>query len=284
MSTIVNDITNTVLPNQFPLIWSNDWGEDHIGLWTAFSFKEVRLVFRWIPSGQFMMGSPVDEPERELNEHLHEVTLTEGLWLAETTCTQALWQAVMGHNPSHFKGSQRPVENVSWNDIQQFIQLLNQDTSHSDEWDELEIRLPTEAEWEYACRSGTQTPFSFGNYITTSQANFNGDDPYAYQTKGLYRGQTVNVKELPGNNWGLYQMHGNVWEWCDDCHTEYTDEPVTDPKGEDSSDTRILRGGGWVSSGRHMRCAHREWLNPGSRHINIGFRLARSPNGLLAGK
>ncbi len=277
---ITSTISNHVLPDQFPLIWSNDWGEDNIGLWTAFTYQGIRQVFRWIAANRFMMGSPPYERGRANTEIHHEVTLTKGYWLAETTCTQALWEAVMGHNPSHFIGAERPVENVSWNDVHSFIQALNTAQDTADEQDELQLRFPTEAEWEHACRAGTQTPFSFGENIHTNQVNYNGDDPYTNNQKGLYRGQTVNVKALPGNSFGLYQMHGNVWEWCEDWYGEYSNEAITDPKGPTTGESRILRGGGWVSSGRHMRSGHRDWLNPNSRHINIGFRLARSPSTL----
>ena len=126
--------------------------------------------------------------------------LTYGIWLADTVCTQALWQAAMGDNPSRFKGAERPVEQVSWEDAQRFVARLN------GERDDLLLRLPREAEWEYACRAGTTTPFWFGETIGTEQANYDGNYPYAGGAKGEYRGETVEVKALPANAWGLYQI------------------------------------------------------------------------------
>ena len=208
-------MTDYVLPEQFPPIWASDWGEDDCGLWMAFTYKGIRQAFRWISPGRFMMGSPESELERDNDENQHEVTLSQGYWLAETVCTQSLWEAVMGNNPSEFKGPERPVENISWNDTHGFMQTLN------DEQDELGLRFPTEAEWEHACRAGTQTPFSFGENITTDQVNFDGNYPYADGEKGQYRAETVNVTALPKNSWGLYQMHGNVREWCADWFGDY---------------------------------------------------------------
>ena len=196
-----------LLPDDFPAPWANAWGEDDQGLWMAFVYKGVRHAFRWIPPGRFLMGSPKDEPERESNgadETQHEVILTLGFWLGETPVTQALWEAAMGENPSRFKGAERPVEQVSWEDAQRFITRLN------GERDDLLLRLPSEAEWEYACRAGTTTPLWFGQTITTDQANYDGNYPYAGGAKGELRGETVEVKALPANDWGLYQMHGNV--------------------------------------------------------------------------
>ncbi|MDP2867443.1 MAG: formylglycine-generating enzyme family protein [Methyloversatilis sp.] len=153
---------------------------------------------RWIEPGEFWMGSPEDEPERWEGEGpRHRVRIGRGFWLADNACTQALWAAVMGSNPSHFHegedAPQRPVENVDWDDVQKFLSLLNLHLP-----DTL-VSLPTEAEWEYACRAGTQTPFSFGADITTAQVNYDGNHPYAGGAKGLYRQTTVPVKSLPAN-------------------------------------------------------------------------------------
>ena len=153
------------------------------------------------------MGSPEDEPERDSDEPRHRVTLSQGYWLAETTVTQALWQAVMGKNPSDFKGLQRPVEQVSWNDCQGFIQRIEALRPG------LDLRLPSEAEWEYACRTRTrtrtETPFWFGGNITPEQVNYDGNHPYAGGKKGEWRQQTVEVRALPGNAWGALS---NAWE------------------------------------------------------------------------
>ena len=162
------------IPTNFPYGWESDYGEDDTGIWASFTIQEVRQVFRWIGPGEFMMGSPEDEPERLDREKLHKVILTKGYWIAETACTQELWEVVMGNNPSRFKGKQLPVERVSWEDCKKFILNLNGLVPS------LEVRLPTEAEWEYACRAGTTTPFYFGDNITTDQVNYHGDYPSFY--------------------------------------------------------------------------------------------------------
>jgi len=189
--------------------WADAYGLDADGrLYTEVRMQGVTQRLLWIAPGAFQMGSPQDEPERLGSETLHTVLLTRGGWLADTACTQALWRAVMGTNPSRFQGEDRPVENVSWNDVQDFLQRLNAMIPGGG------FRLPTEAEWEYACRAGTTTPFWFGAQITPEQVNYHGDYPYAGGERGLYRGETVAVYALPCNAWGLYQMHGNVLEWC----------------------------------------------------------------------
>jgi len=256
-------------PETFPFAWASDWGQDEYGLWVAFTYKGVRQAFRWIPAGRFKMGSPESEAGRYYNELLHEVILTQGYWLADTTCTQALWQAVMGNNPSEFKKDLNPVENVSWRDAIEFIDRLNNEQSG------LDLRLPSEAEWEYACRAGTTTPFSFGENISSEQVNYNGDTPYAGTEKGLNRKQTVQVKALPCNAWGLYQMHGNVWEWCADWHGEYPNRTLIDPQGPNEGTKRVLRGGSWVYSARSVRSAYRDRGDPDDRDSGIGLRLAR---------
>ncbi|MCP4043730.1 MAG: formylglycine-generating enzyme family protein, partial [Gammaproteobacteria bacterium] len=207
------------------------------------------------------------------NENQHEVILTQGYWLGETVVTQTLWEVVTGGNPSHFKGPERPVENISWEDSQEFMRVLN------GKQDGLGLRLPTEAEWEYACRAGTGTPFSFGENITPEQVNYNGDFPYGGGKKGRYREQTVEVKALPANGWGLYQMHGNVWEWCQDWYGDYGEGPVTDPGGPDAGEYRVLRGGSWFNNGRNVRSAYRNFVDPSDRYRNYGLRLARGPKG-----
>ena len=199
-----------------PPSWAdkNGWGTDEYGHWVTFSItnkqgNRVTQRMRWIEPGTFQMGSPADEPERYDDEGpQHPVTISRGFWLFDTACTQALWEAVMGDNPSQFKGADRPVKNVRWNDCQTFLQRVNERLSG------LDLALPSEAQWEYACRAGTTTPFSFGATITPEQVNYNGDYPYAGGKKGLNRQETVPVASLPPNPWGLYEMHGNVYEWC----------------------------------------------------------------------
>ena len=258
-----------IYPKAFPESWASEWGEDRFGLWMAFTYKGVRQAFRWIEPGMFEMGSPEDEPKRWDNEVLHTVTLTQGYWLADTTVTQALWHAVTGHNPSRFKDENRPVENIDWNDAQKFIEQLNSLKL------DLKLCLPSEAQWEYACRAGNQTPFSFGEQIDASLVNFDGTRPYNQGKPGEFRAETVAVKSLPANSWGLYEMHGNVWEWCQDWYGEYPIGPVIDPSGSDTGSLRVLRGGSWNFSGRNCRSAVRNDYSPEIANGNIGFRLAR---------
>jgi sulfatase modifying factor 1 len=270
-SIILNNLqrSHENLPECFPFSWASDWGKDRYGLWIAFTYKNVRQCFRWIKPGKFMMGSPGNESERDDDEILHEVTLTQGFWMANTACTQALWQAVMGENPSVFKGADRPLENVSWNDCREFIDKINGLKPG------LNLRLPTEAEWEYACRAGTQTPFWFGDNITPEQVNYDGNYPYAGGKKGKYRKETAEVKSLPCNGWGLYQMHGNVWEWCSDWYGDYPGGSVIDPTGPSDGAFRVLRGGSWIYFGRNCRSADRFRFDPAFRDYDAGFRLAR---------
>ena len=264
---------NSLSPSVFPVTWASDWGEDQFGLWMAFTLKGVRQAFRWCEPGTFLMGSPEDEPERESwlsKETRHQVTLTQGFWLADTTVTQELWQAVMGKNPSEFKGADRPVEEVRWEDVQEFLEKLNNLVP------ELSARLPWESEWEYGCRAGTTTPFFFGENIMTDQVNYDGNYPYNNGEKGESRGETVTVKSLPCNNWGLYEMHGNVWEWCQDYYQDdLSDRPVVDPHGPETGGYRVVRGGSWFYNGRIVRSAIRGRNDSAYRNDFLGFRLAR---------
>lgn len=267
---------NELSPAVFPAAWASSWGEDPYGLWQAFVYRNVRHAFRWIPPGVFMMGSPETEEGRFDDEDLHEVTLSQGFWLGETTVTQALWQAVMGANPSEFKGDNRPVEQVSWDDAQNFIAKLGD--LHPD----LKVRLPSEAEWEYACRAGTPTAFYFGaaDTLTLARANYRGTWHYEADTWGEgAKKETADVKSYPCNPWGLYEMHGNVWEWCEDVWREQlSTAPVRDPgwasTAQEPGSGRVLRGGSWVDFGRGARSASRNGYVPADRHGDFGFRLA----------
>ncbi|MEM7391058.1 MAG: SUMF1/EgtB/PvdO family nonheme iron enzyme, partial [Verrucomicrobiota bacterium] len=256
-------------PGIQPPDWAVAAGDDDDGIWADFEVEGVRQRMRWISPGTFMMGSPEDEPGRYDDETRHEVRLTRGLWLFDTACTQALWKAVMKAEPSRFKGLRRPVENVSWNDCQTFLSAINRRVPG------LDLELPTEAQWEYACRAGTESPFSFGSQINPDLVNYDGNYPYAGGEKGLYRRETVDVGSLPGNRWGLYEMHGNVWEWCADYHGSYPEGPQVDPAGPESGSDRVFRGGSWAHDARSVRAAYRNWYEPDNRSIYLGFRCAR---------
>lgn len=259
---------NLLSPPQFPTPWASDWGEDRYGLWMAFTYQGVRQVLRWIVPDSFMMGSPDDEKGRYEDEELHPVTFAHGFWLADTPTTQALWQAVMGDNPSHFKGESLPVEQASWDDVQTFIKRFNALNA------DLQIRLPTEAEWEYACRAGTQTAFSWGGDISLAQANYRGTwDDWEKWGEGAKQA-TTPVKSYPANAWGLHDMYGNVWEWCQDWYGGYPTGLQLDPSGADTGGLRVLRGGSWFDFGRLYRSAYRGRGTPDVRYYYVGFRFA----------
>lgn len=252
----------------FPVPCASDFVEDQFGASLVLSVGSARQVFRWIAPGRFRMGSAADEVERGSAEVPHEVTLSQGYWLASTACTQAFWLAVWPVNPSHFQeNGNNPVENVAWHDAQRFITELNRRLPG------LYARLPTEAEWEYACRAGTTTPFSFGQRITPEQVNYHGDYPCFGGEKGIYRQRTAPVGSLPPNPWGLYEMHGNVWEWCADWYAEYSSEPQLDPRGPDFGRMRVLRGGTWSDPARYARSATRSRIEPAYRPRSTGFRI-----------
>ncbi|MES9901997.1 MAG: formylglycine-generating enzyme family protein [Sedimenticola sp.] len=257
--------------NDFPAPWAVAFGEDAFGRWQAFDIGGERQVMRWIEPGRFLMGSPEDEAERWKDEDRHKVTLTRGYWLADTASTQALWRVVTGVNPAHFMEDPRcPVEQVSWDDCQDFIQTANEHLGGVGP----HLRLPSEAEWEHACRAGTKGPFSWGDSLTTEQANYNGNFPYAGGEKGEYRQRTLPALSFEPNPWGLYQMHGNVWEWCADWKGIYPTEPVIDPAGPIEGHSRVLRGGSWYGRGRNLRSAIRDADTPDSRIRSFGLRLA----------
>ena len=266
-------------PDPFPPPFASAWGDDIHGLWTDLELpssdsETVTQRLRWIEPGTFLMGSPATEAERFDNEGpQHEVQIANGFWLFDTPCTQALWQAVMRDNPSEFKSPNRPVESVSWNNVQEFLQRINQLVPGLD----LHLQLPTEAQWEYACRASTTTPFSFGETITPDQVNYDGNYPYRGGRKGVYRRETVPVASLPANAWGLYEMHGNVWEWCAAGQRSYSTEAVTDPvRPMQAGVYRVLRGGSWGSHARYVRSAYRYANDPGSRSDYYSFRCARA--------
>ncbi|MDP2867440.1 MAG: formylglycine-generating enzyme family protein [Methyloversatilis sp.] len=259
--------------------WAQEFGRDGYGAYADLEIAGLTQRLRWIEPGEFWMGSPDDEAKRGDDEGpRHRVLLTQGYWLSDSACTQALWQALMGANPSYFKegeeAPQRPVENVSWDDVQDFLARLQAGLPGA------VATLPTEAEWEYACRAGTETPFSFGADITTEQANYDGNFPYAGGEKGQYRQTTVPVKSLPANPWGLYEMHGNVFEWCADDKRRYGDRSETDPEGGAGEGVarRVVRGGSWDFLAGWARSADRDAFRRDFRADDLGFRFAlRSP-------
>jgi formylglycine-generating enzyme required for sulfatase activity len=218
----------------------------------------------YISPGTFMMGSPESEEDRDNDEDRHEVTLTQGYYLQTTEVTQGQWQAVMGDNPSYFEscGADCPVEMVSWDDIQEFIKELNQRDS------DYQYRLPTEAEWEYAARAGSETRFGFGDSDETLKE-------YAWFKDNSGR-ETHPVSEKRPNKWGLYDMHGNVYEWCQDRYGDYPTGSVTDPQGPSSGAYRVLRGGSWYYGARNCRSAIRLRSSPDDRYDDDGFRLTAS--------
>jgi formylglycine-generating enzyme required for sulfatase activity len=197
------------------------------------------------------------------DEHpLHSVKITKPFYLQTTEVSQAQWKEVMGDNPSFFKdcGHDCPVEEVSWDDAQKFISKLNQMEGTN------KYRLPTEAEWEYACRAGTKTTYSFDEVDKLGE--------YAWYAANS-GGQTHPVGTKKPNAWGLYDMHGNVWEWCQDWYGDYPSDSVVDPKGSDSGQYRVLRGGSWYYAAGRIRSAIRSGFNPDSPSISFGFRVAR---------
>ncbi|ASC73373.1 sulfatase-modifying factor protein [Halomicronema hongdechloris C2206] len=233
----------------------------------------ITLELVSIPAGEFLMGAPADEEGRSDDEGpQHRVQVPE-FWMGKFPVTQAQYQAVTGKNPSKFKGENRPVEKVSWEDAVAFCQKLSEQTGRT-------YRLPSEAEWEYACRAGTTTPFHFGETITPDLANYNGNYTYGSGPKGTYRQKTTEVGRFPPNAFGLYDMHGNVWEWCQDVwHSSYEGAPTDGSawlKGGDQ-DRRVLRGGSWGAFPRYCRSASRLRYYPDNQYGSIGFRVVCSP-------
>ena len=247
-----------------------------------------------IPPGSFLMGSPEDELERlDTEGPQHEVTLTR-FFLAKYPVTQAQWRAVaampqvkrnLKPDPSSFKGDDRPVERVSWYDAVEFCERL---TNHTNR----QYRLPSEAEWEYACRANTTTPFHFGETLSTDYANYNGSNEeygaYGPGVRGEYRQETTPVGFFEVcNEYGLSDMHGNVWEWCqDDWHESYEGAPSDGSAWVegDSEESKIIRGGSWFSLPWNCRSAYRYWFSPDNEDSYLGFRVCcSSPRVLEAG-
>ena len=274
--------------------------EGRPGARRAITIKGVAVGLRWCPPGKFMIGSPASEPERTKDEAQHQVTLTQGFWLMETEVTQALWAAVAGKIEAKFKGPDQPAEPVTWYDAVDFCNQLsaasglrpaytinkqvkdpnNQSEEKNDpvRWqvtlvpDANGFRLPTEAQWEYACRAGTGTVFSWGDAIDPGMANYNGNNVYNNGGKGVYLEKTTPVGKYAPNPWGLSDMHGNVWEWCWDWYGPYAEGNVTDPTGATSGSLRVLRGGVWHYKPGYLRSASRYKDKPARRWDLLGLR------------
>ncbi len=231
------------------------------------SWSNITAPIHWIriPGGSFMMGSPSTEEGRDSDEGPRHRVTVQPFYMMTTEVTQAQWIAVMGNNPSHFKGDNLPVENVSWNDCQEFFKKLNQNDQGKG------YRLPTEAEWEYACRAGTTTRFHNGDNIS----DFNR---VAWHL-GNSESKTNPVSGRQPNDMGLYDMHGNAWEWCEDrYHPSYHDAPTNGSVWlSGGSGSRVLRGGSWNHSSSQARCANRSYGDPSNQYSYIGFRCARNP-------
>jgi formylglycine-generating enzyme required for sulfatase activity len=293
--------------------WAVDFGSDSYGLFATFEVKPVRQRMRWIPPGRFFMGSPEGKDYGLGNEGpQHEVIITHGYWMFDTPCTQGLWTALMGDNPSYFPDPERPVEQVSWEYAVRFSKKLNERLAKDypslgkgliDGWERLLFRLPTEAEWEYAGRAGTTGDTYAGNLDLKSKdatkaeildpiAWYGGNSGHEYDLKKSMvmtwlsdlqdeekRGGTRKVAQKAPNPWGLYDMLGNVWEWCQDWYGEYPLEPVErveDPIGPTQGSFRVVRGGSWSSPARVLRSACRSRFDPGSWDYYLGFRLLSS--------
>ncbi|WP_365671737.1 bifunctional serine/threonine-protein kinase/formylglycine-generating enzyme family protein [Okeania sp. SIO3I5] len=234
--------------------------------------RGVVLEMVYIPGGSFLMGSPKNEAERYSDESpQHEVTL-QPFFMSKYPITQNQYQVIMGKNPSRFKGGSRPVERVSWHNATEFCQKLSKKTGKI-------YTLPSESQWEYACRAGTTTPFYFGETITSDLVNYNGNFPYGNAPKGKYRKETTDVGSFPPNAFGLYDMHGNVWEWCLDIwHDNYDGAPTDGSAWETGGDNnrRLLRGGSWINISRYCRCARRNYYDAVYLFNLWGFRIVSS--------
>ena len=238
------------------------------------TINDVEYAWRWCPAGEFMMGGERSEwsGARSLDKSdAHCVTLSRSFWILETQVTQQMWKSVMGEKPEKWRGDNFPVVCVTWRDSQEFCSRLRAATR-------LSIQLPTEAQWEYACRAGTTTAFSFGDSCNGSAANCDGMSPWGTPQNGLYVGNTTVVKSYSANPWGLYDMHGNVWEWCSDWYGEYAPVAAIDPKGPDSGTFRVSRGGSWRAAAERCRSAARGCNAPESKIDSLGFRLIFLPS------
>jgi len=282
------------LAGGFPPTWASGWGQDEFAPWASITVGEATLRLRWIFPGQFRMGSPEAEAGRFEDEGpQREMRIERGFWIFATPCTQEFWEAVMGENPSHFRSPTRPVEQVSWDDCRKFVERLN------GRLEGLVLSLPSEAQWEYACRAGTETATYAGDLEILGENNAPALDGIAWyggncgvefelpdgwdmsewrdKQHNFERGGTRPVGLKRPNAWGLYDMQGNVWEWCADEYREHVSGEV------EASAGRVLRGGSWLSRARYVRAACRFGNEPGNLYGHIGFRCAEFREGLVGG-
>jgi len=240
--------------------------------WCQTLTNDYGMTFVLIQPGSFVMGSPENELGRSSREVQHGVTLSQAFYLQTTEVTQGQWKTVMGDNPSHFSGCDDcPVEQVSWEDAQEFIEKLNLHENAN------RYRLPTEAQWEYAARSGSITALANGNLVET-ECNLDSN----LNAMGWYCGNSDNkthpVAQKEANSWGLYDMHGNVWEWCQDWSDSYPTNTVVDPMGPSSGTYKVVRGGGWHHGARTCRSANSYAYSPNYRYYLVGLRLSMIVN------
>jgi uncharacterized protein (TIGR02996 family) len=234
---------------------------------------DIALALVLVPPGGFFMGREGDQEIDGDHDEMprHRVTLTRGFWLGVHPVTQAQWCSLWPALAFSFPGDGLPVEEVNWLEAQQFCRRLSETTGEP-------FRLPTEAEWEYACRAGTSTAFAFGPTLSAEQANYDGNFVYGGSAKGVYREKTTPTGTFPGNAWGLCDLHGNVQEWCQDWYQAdyYRHSPEHDPPGPSEGHTRVVRGGSWYFGARPARSAYRFYQNPEQRDDDLGFRVALS--------
>ena len=234
-----------------------------------FTIADLSMEMLWVKPGTFDMGSPLSEKDRQDRETPHSVTLTDGYWLGKHEVTQSQWEKVMGSNPSFFKGGDKPVETVSWTEVTSFCNKLTASERRAGRLPAgMTYQLPTEAQWEYACRAGTKTAFSFGDSLTSGQAN----------TSSRRRSrETTDVGKYPANGWGFHDMHGNVWEWCADWYGDYPTGAARDPVGPADGSDRVRRGGSWSRTADRARSAVRRGREPAVGNDYLGFRLSLRP-------
>lgn len=240
--------------------------------------NSVGMEFVLIPAGTFLMGSPPDEANRDRDEVLHRVTISRPFYLQTTEVTRGQWRKLMGSRFFGFfkrgRHQRRPVVKVSWYDAMEFIEKLNA-------LNEGRYRLPTEAEWEYACRAGSRAAYCWGDEISCDQAMFANNSLKSdecvpsNQKRGLPTDACTHVANYAPNAWGLYDMHGNVWEWCFDWYGPYPSGPAVDPKGPPTGTKKVRRSGSWFKHAWQCRCANRNYAHPASRLKNLGFRVVR---------